>query len=261
MKKSKKINPLQGFVDTHIHTAPDTRPRLLNDIEVALDSKNEKMKAIIIKSHAESTVGRAKLASISSGFNVFGGICLNKNVGGLNSYAVKKTAEMGGKIVWLPTTSYPEISIDNDEMEDILHIIAQNKMILATGHLNVDDTFKVIDTARSFGIWKILINHPLTRVVGASIDEQIEMAKYAFLEHCFVACMEKHDNINPQIIADSIREVGYKKCIMATDFGQEHNPKPTTGMMLFVNSMIENTISEDEIFTMCSLNPSRLLFD
>jgi len=87
------------------------------------------------------------------------------------------------------------------------------------------------------------------------------MAKYAFLEHCFVSCMEKHDNINPQIIADSIREVGYKKCVMATDFGQEHNPKPTTGMMMFVNSMIENTISEDEIFTMCSLNPSKLLFD
>lgn len=259
--KKLEVNLLQGFVDTHIHTAPDIRPRLLNDLEAAIDAKNQKMKAVVIKSHAESTVDRAKLASTISGFNVFGGICLNHNVGGLNPQAVNNAAKMDGKIVWLPTTSYPHISIHDDQLEEIIQIIASTNMVLATGHLKVEDIFMVIDMARSCGVWKILINHPLTGVVGASIDEQIEMGKHAFLEHCFVACMEGHDQINPQKIADSIREVGSKRCVMATDFGQKHNPKPTTGMKIFINSMLENGISMKEIYTMCSLNPGKLLFD
>lgn len=260
MKRLEK-NLLQGFVDTHIHTAPDSRPRLLNDLEAAIDAKIEKMKALVIKSHSESTVGRAKQASTISGFNVFGGICLNRNVGGLNPYAVNSAAKMDGKIVWLPTTSYPEISLHEEKLEEIIQIISSNNMVLATGHLNVDDIFKVLDIARSWGLWKVLINHPLTGVVGASIDDQIEMGKYAFLEHCFVACMDRHDKLNPQIIADSIREVGSKRCVMATDFGQKHNPKPTRGMKIFINSMLEYGISMKEIHTMCSLNPVKLLFD
>ncbi|MDI6643654.1 MAG: DUF6282 family protein [Methanobacteriaceae archaeon] len=259
--KKLEISPLQGFVDTHIHTAPDTQPRLLNDLEAAVDAKNQKMKAVVIKSHSESTVGRAKQASTISDFTVFGGICLNHNVGGLNPVAVSNAAKMEGKMVWLPTTSYPEINIHDEQLEEIIKIVHANNMVLATGHLNVDDIFKVLDMARSWGVWKILINHPLTGVVDASVDEQIEMGKHAFLEHCFVACMERHDNLNPQKIAHAIREVGSKRCVMATDFGQKHNPKPTTGMKIFINSMLENGISMKEIHTMCSINPGKLLFD
>ena len=42
------------------------------------------MQAIIIKSHVESTAGRAKIAEIISGFKVIGGVCLNSSAGGLN---------------------------------------------------------------------------------------------------------------------------------------------------------------------------------
>ena len=74
--------------------------------------------------------------------------------------------------------------------------------------------------AKNLGIWRIIVNHPLTGVVGATIDEQVEMANYAYLEHCFVACMEMHDNLDPMIIRDSIlEEIGAKRFLMATDFG------------------------------------------
>ncbi|MEN4017114.1 MAG: DUF6282 family protein [Methanobacterium sp.] len=260
MKTMKGIK-LNGFLDTHIHTAPDIKPRILNDINAAKEAKNEGMSAIVIKSHVEPTAGRAKIAGEISNFNVIGGVCLNSGVGGLNPEAVRVTAVMGGKIVWFPTISAPKISINYENTENILNVTAENDLVLATGHLKPHDIFLLLDMAKSLNIKKIIVNHPLTRVVGASIDEQKEMAKYAYLEHCFVACMEKHDNLDPKVIADAIKEIGPKRCIMATDFGQAHNPKPTEGMKMFIDYMVKYGVKKKHINKMCIQNPSKLFID
>lgn len=249
---------IEGIIDTHIHTAPDIKPRILNDVEAAKEAKKEGMQAIVIKSHVESTAGRAKIAGEISGLKVFGGLCLNSSVGGLNPSAVKATADLGGKIIWFPTVSAGKISIDFENREDVLNIIAGNDLILATGHLKPENIFLLLDHAKSMNIKKIIINHPLTGVIGASIDEQKEMAKGAFLEHCYVACMERHDNLDPGIMADAIKEIGPKRCIMATDFGQIHNPRPVGGMKMFIDSMLKCGIKESDLYKMCIENPSKL---
>jgi predicted TIM-barrel fold metal-dependent hydrolase len=132
-------------------------------------------------------------------------------------------------------------------------------MVIATGHLKPDDIFTLLDMAKSLGIWKIIVNHPLTKVVGASLDEQVEMSANAYLEYCFVTCMERHDNLDPVLIRDSIKKIGANRCLMATDFGQIFNPRPVNGMKMFINSMIHEGISLDEINLMCKDNPHKLI--
>ena len=261
MENLKNKYLLDGVIDTHIHTSPDIKSRILNDVEAAIDAKQEKMQTIIIKSHVESTAGRAKIAELISGFKVIGGVCLNSSIGGLNPDAVKVTAELGGKIVWFPTISAPDISINYENTESILNIIAEEELVLATGHLKPYDIFLLLDYAKSLKIKKIIINHPLTGVVGATIDEQKEMSRSAYLEHCFVACMEKHDNLDPEVIADAIKEIGPERCIMATDFGQAHNPVPVEGMKMFIDSMMNQGIKEKYINEMCIHNPSKLFLN
>ncbi len=268
MKSKRKIThrefleknyPLEGFIDTHIHTSPDVKPRLKTDIQAAMSAKEERMNSIVIKSHHEPTSGRAIIASEVTGFPVYGGVVLNSSVGGLNVDAVKSAALIGGKFVWFPTSSYSSIQMDWSHVEDILHVVKENHMVIATGHLKSDDIFTVIDMAKELGIWRVIVNHPLTKVVDASLDEQVEMSKYAYLEHCFVACMEKHDNLDRVFIKDSIKKVGAERCLMATDFGQIHNPSPVTGMKMFINTMVCEGISIDEINLMCRDNPLKLL--
>jgi hypothetical protein len=259
MKTMKGIK-LNGFLDTHIHTAPDIKPRILNDINAAKEAKNEGMSAIVIKSHVEPTAGRAKIAGEISNFNVIGGVCLNLSVGGLNPEAVRVTAAIGGKIIWFPTISAPDIK-NYEKVEEILNIIADEDLVLGTGHLKPEKIFSLIDHAKSANISKIIVNHPLTGVVGASIDEQKEMSRHAYLEHCFVACMEKHDNLDPKVIADAIKEIGPKRCIMATDFGQAHNPKPIEGMKMFIDYMVKYGVKKKHINEMCIQNPSKLFID
>ncbi len=251
--------PLEGFTDTHIHTGPDVKPRLMTDVEAAVSAKEERMHSIVIKSHHEPTSGRALIASEVTRFPVYGGVALNSSVGGLNSNAVEVSALIGGRFVWFPTISYSSVLMDWSRVEDILHIVRENQMVISTGHLKPVDIFTLIDMAKSMGIWRIIVNHPLTEVVGASLDEQVEMAAHAYLEHCYVACMERHDNLDPGLIRDSIKKIGAKRCLMATDFGQIHNPWPVNGMKLFINSMLQKGVSIGDIHTMCKDNPQKLI--
>lgn len=265
MNKSEKKYPLKGFIDTHLHTAPDIQPRLINDIEAAKTALNEKMGAVVIKSHVEPTSGRARLAQQATGCKVFGGVCLNSSVGGLNVDAVKTSAAMGGKVVWLPTITRKLIDADfygnNQEvLEDIFTTIIDHDLILATGHLRVEDIFQVLDQAVSMGVEKIIINHPLTRVVGATIPEQKEMSRKAYLEHCYVACLPHHDHLDPAIMARAIKDIGAKRCIMATDLGQMHNPHPNLGFKRFIDDMLNQGISWRDIKIMCRENPYSLFF-
>jgi hypothetical protein len=264
MNSSEEIKPaeiLNGLVDTHIHTSPDVKPRLLNDYEAALDAKESGMAAIVIKSHVEPTASRAYLAHWVTGLPVVGGVTLNLNVGGLNPEAVRSMAFMGGKIVWLPTIHHREIKLKADPLDEILHLVKENNLVLATGHLNPEEIFQVLDECRSLGVEKIMINHPLTSVVGASTDEQKEMARHAYLEHCWVATMPRHDKLDPMVMVEAIKEVGAKHCILATDFGQEHNPSPVMGMQMMMAGLIKHGISWEEVTLMCRDNPKKVLFD
>jgi len=251
---------LKGFMDIHVHTGPDIRSRLLNDYEATLDAKEVGMKAVVLKSHTEPTAGRAQIAHRLTDFQVFGGVTLNLSVGGLNPEAVKSMAMMGGRVVWLPTINHTEIELKHDKLEEILQIVVEYGLVLATGHLSPDQIFQILDQARSMNIKRLIVNHPLTRVVGASLDEQKDMSRHAYLEHCWVATMPQHDGLDPVRIYEAIMEVGAKRCVLATDFGQIHNPTPVVGMMMMVEKLLDQGIPWKNIDIMCRENPEKLLF-
>ncbi|MDD1775377.1 MAG: hypothetical protein LUQ24_07585, partial [Methanobacterium sp.] len=105
---------------------------------------------------------------------------------------------------------------------------------------------------------KVMVNHPLTQVVGASLEEQKEMSRMAYLEHCYVACLPGHDQLDPERITQSIKEIGAERCIMATDLGQFQNPEPVQGFKYYIKQVMEFGISWKEIFQMCHTNPYQL---
>lgn len=250
---------ISGFIDTHLHTSPDPRPRIVSDVEAGEQAREEGMEALVIKSHLEPTAGRAQMASQITGFKIIGGVTLNLSVGGLNAQTVEASALYGGKMVWLPTIHQPEMELEEEKLEEVLHMVRDYDLVLGTGHLPPEDIFQVLDLARSLRVNRLVVNHPLTRVVGATLDEQKEMSRQAYLEHCYVACMPLHDGLEPEKIAEAIQEVGPERCIMATDFGQYHNPTPVVGLQMFVSEMLEQRILLEDIQRMCRDNPAELM--
>src|SRR6267143_1833017 len=98
---------LSGAVDIHVHSDPDDRPRSIDAIDVAKLARSRGMRAIVLKNHYDPTASLAYIVRKEvPGLEVFGGIDLDLQVGGINPAAVENMARVKGgwgRIVWMPT--------------------------------------------------------------------------------------------------------------------------------------------------------------
>ena len=101
------VSPIAGAIDFHVHSSPDVFGRSLTDVEVALLAKRHGMRALVYKNHVTSTADRAFLVMQQvPGIEAFGGVALNRAVGGINPDAVEWMLRMEGgrgRVVWLPS--------------------------------------------------------------------------------------------------------------------------------------------------------------
>ena len=283
-------NMVKGAIDYHIHGGPDIFPRLLNDIEIARRAHDADMRAVLLKSHSECTAARAALASYATGFSVYGGIALNHSVGGLNPDAVRVAAKMGAKQVWMPTIHAKHYlgAMDNvpmfakqlkggnvkgislldddgtlkDSVKEIIDIIAETGIVLATGHISFEEAMILTDGAKKGGVRKIVVTHPTSPMEHYTIDQMKEALSRgaSMLEHVVNDTTHQMKNPIPStVISDAIKATGAAHTIMSTDSGQVINPAPVISLENFICMMLEDGISEQEIRVMTRDNPAEML--
>ena len=273
---------LHGSIDMHGHYGPLPLPRVeprfdaLRGAQMACEAG---MRAIVLKTHAYSTAPLAYIVSqVVPNITVFGGICLNKEAGGLNPSIVETSAKLGAKIIWMPTTSSNYNIKDKTNIEggisildgkgkllpvvrEILDIAKRYEMVVATGHISVSAAFVLMDEARNMGLWRLVATHALGIDPGEyfSLEEQCKIAdKGAFIEHCFYLAMPEFRR-DPKVMVEAIRTVGAERCILSTDLGQIYNPAPAEGMRMMIGYMLKYGLNEKEIELMVKTNPAKLL--
>jgi hypothetical protein len=102
--------------------------------------------------------------------------------------------------------------------------------------------------------------HPFSRSVGASIDDQKEVAKRGgYIEHCFITTMPMHQRLELSEIVEAIQEVGPSQTVLTTDAIQTWNPPPPELMRMYVASLLQLKVEEDAIKTMIQENPGKIL--
>ncbi|MGQ4648427.1 DUF6282 family protein [Lyngbya aestuarii] len=283
-------NLIEGAIEFHVHSAPDVTSRSLDDFELAERANQAGMRAIVLKNHVTNTADRAVLVhKIVPDIEVFGGVVLNRAVGGINLQAVEAMYGLGkgyGKVVWLPT-------IDADyhlkvfhkpgtgikvapagkilpEMDAVLQFIAQKNLILETGHISPEEVILVIQRAKELGVKKIVVTHAMADVPGLSLESMQECAALgAFLELVFVnnlmgkdSVIAAHRNwhrVSIKQMVEAIRAIGAEHFILSTDLGRQFDPLPADGYQLFVEELIKQGISQQEIDLMSKDNPAQLL--
>jgi len=268
---------LSGVIDLHIHTQPDVQPRLLDDIQAARQAKEAGMKAILIKSHVSLTSDRATIAEhVVGGIKVYGGLTLNQAVGGLNPDAVNAAIQMGARVIWMPTRSARHIyqragkegglSIFHEDssimpaVHIILEQIKQADIMLASGHLSIEETVALVRLAKSKNLQKIVITHPEAAFIDMPVPVQQELSNPGvYFERCFVDTTTlMHQTTTVEAIGLHIRQVGVESTVLSTDLGQIGNPTPVEGMRAYLNSLMEFGFSKKEITLMASQNPAYL---
>jgi len=277
---------LEGAVEIHVHGAPDVIPRKMSDYELAQEATKAHMKGLVLKCHHALTSDRASLLRRwFPDLEIFGGIVLNNaSTGGFNPVAVEAALKLGSKIIWMPTLSArnskiakgqtlvrsPEekvfdhpLSILDDrdqilpDVHTILELIARSGAILATGHLSFGESRILIKEAIGKGVKRIVVNHPESRLIRMSVDEQMGLRREGvYFERCYVSHLL---GIPFEAIDEAIKHVGVETTILATDLGQVNNPSPVDGLGRYLARLLQNGISEKDLATMVKTNPAEVL--
>lgn len=280
---------LEGVIDFHVHSGPDSFTRSILDFEVARIAKREGMRALVFKNHFTMTADRAVLAEKISGQLCFGGIVLNRAVGGLNAAAVEKMLTFSGeraKVVWLPTfdaenhvrrfgDDRPFVRVVKDgqpvpELMPIFDLCATHDLVLCTGHSSAEECLLLIAAARKAGVERILVTHAMADPIRMTLDQlkiatglgaKIECVWLTNLQgpKSHLPGMRNWKHVSTADYAKTIREVGVAHFVLASDLGQYLNPIHTDGLKAFILGLKDAGFTDDEIATMTRKTPAWLL--
>ncbi len=271
---------LEGALDIHVHIAPDAKvARRGSAIDVARQALQMGMGGMVLKSHEYPTHPVAYTASQAvPGITLIGGVTLNMEVGGLNPMAVKNTAMMGGRVVWMPTFSARSdrqrrglnggIYILDDqgrlapEVFAILELVRSHDMVLATGHLSTEESLALVSQAQDLGIRRVLVTHATTMADwnGMTVEDMKNLAAMgAYIEHCLHAIMPLSNRLDPKDLVEAILAIGPENCIVSSDFGQDFHPMPAEGLRMGIATLLQAGMDEVEVGMLVKDNPSRLM--
>ena len=267
---------LDGVVDLHVHTGPDSRPRSVTDVEAARLARDAGLRAILLKNHFTMTADRAALAMEHvDGIEIYGGLVLNRAVGGINPEAVRQMVQFSGgrgRVVWLPTfdAEYyvtaaggtgPFVSVMADgapvpAVLEVFSLVAEHDLTLAMGHSSPGEVLRLIPEARRRGVRRILVTHVFGQ--DATREQMREMAALdALMEIDWLAVLSGQLAIEDYTSA--ILEIGADRFVMSSDLGQADTPLHADGLRAYVRAMRGAGITQDQIDVMARHNPARLL--
>lgn len=272
--------PLDGVIDIHVHTAPDSVARSIDAIDLARLAESRGMRAIVLKNHYAPTASDAYLVQkVVPGIQVFGGIDLNLSVGGMNPIAVEKmalTTGHHGRLVWMATydtyaqvmkakESRPYVAVSRNgellpETKAVIAMIVKYNLVMATGHNSAEDDLLLLQEARKQGVKQMVVTHAMLSPISMTIPQMQQAAKLgAYIEFVYNGLVGGSPQFGFTDYAKAIRAIGVDHCILSSDMGQPANPLHPDGLLLLFDGLRKQGLSQADIDQMSKVNPARLL--
>ena len=269
---------VEGLVDFHIHSAPSIVPRHSADPETLDVARSLGVRTFVLKAHEGSSADRAQLL----GPEVVGGVVLNSTVGGANPDAVEVAAQLGARVVWLPTISSPAHKAANErpelqahagitfravpvvedgalrpEWHDVLDVVARHGMVLCSGHVTIDEAIVVLTEARRRGVDRLVVNHPGLGFLGWR-DEHVEPLRSlgAHLEVGVLADILAGDSGTTTARLADVADPSL--FVFGSDLGHAHYPPLAEGMVPWLHD-VASLLGESMLERVAVTNARELL--
>lgn len=272
--------------DLHVHTAPDVVARYGDDIEVLRMYERAGFTGCVLKSHYDTTAGRALAAANGLRLKVYGGLSLNQQAGGLNPAAVAAALAIGARVIWMPTadahtqqtaglprlchakpqletTTYAIPPVDwttESSVRQILELVAAYDAVLATGHLSTAEVGWLVPLARTLGVRRLLLTHPSYTVPAMSASDAAELtAQHAAYAEVTSVQLWHQPGCDAEQLATFVRTVGYDGIVLSSDAGQPDSPPPPEALHRLIDALVHEGLDRSALLACASETPERLV--
>lgn len=282
---------LNNAIDTHTHGGSDPFERLMMEDDIALDYTEAGMRAMVVKTWytpsasrnalVQRTVDRYAAERGLTPIKCFGGVTLNYSVGGLNPAAVKACLGFPGmKYVWMPMVdSYHHRRVVYDDwsghgihlldesgkvvppLVEILKIVADSDLVLASGHYPYEDTARLIEEASRQGVQRIEIIHPAHIHSKHTIEQmklQVERGAKLMLSGLGAMAFPLHET-GPLYASQVVKKVGPQNLVYGSDLGQLQNLPHAVMNRWMVKLLYAYGCTKQELVQVFQTTPARLL--
>ena len=258
---------LVGSFDLHVHAGPEPgKQRRMDALDTGRHAHEAEMSGFVLKAHTYPTAPLAQaLNRIYPGLRATGAIVLNSQVGGINPDAVEASADLGARVVWMPTESAGDLPVADQsgnlsqQVHEVLDIVQSHDMVLASGHISLADTLALFKEARARGIGRMIATHPSEIASTEEIREIVSLGAYA--EFTFRSCMPSDSAVALKEMVAAVRTVGIGRCVVTTDFGLWMDPPPAEGMRIAIANLLNAGLTPEEVSTLVKANPLQLIGD
>ena len=286
---------VHGAIDLHVHVDQEFSADLFRKVQPEWEwlprAEAAGVRAVVLKSHLWPTTAVVPyLKQLYDGpVEVIPSISLNQMVGGIDPWAVEAAAQMGARVVFMPTwgaeadrlhggfhsrldASFEEFDpmrlsrltmVDDTgkltpAAHEVLRVCAEKELVLGTGHCGWQETLVLCREAKSIGFEKIIFNHPLSASVQASRESIVEAAAMgATVEFCWPNIAP--GRASPADVVGLVQLIGASRVVLSSDFFGGNNPPPSDLLRLFLGTLLDAGLSPQDIKTATVDNPAALL--
>jgi len=272
---------LTGAIDLHAHHGPDAYDRQWDAFEVVRLAKERGMRAVVLKNHWTETAGLAWLVRKygTQGIDVFGSVSLDAPVGGVNPMAVRYMADVEGnlgRIVWMPThdsehevnyykETRPKVIVSRGgklipEVLEVLDLIKERNLTLATGHVTPAEVLMILREARNRGITRIIVTHPMLgpQFTYMSLEEMREAVELGGAIEITAGALYRDGEAKNKAIA-VIKALGTENVFVGSDSGLVGTPNHPDALAMAIKSLRAAGFSERDLNRMFKETPARLI--
>ncbi len=291
MKKEAEITSdplLKGVCDIHIHAAPDTRARLIDELSFARDCRKAGYRSVLFKSNDWSCHDRMFLIrEVLPDFKVFGSFCMNFCCGDrVNVYAAEQAVKTTGnfcRCIWLPTQasdyqrrtfrlSRKGIPVLDEkgrvlpEVARVMEICSEADIILASGHSAPEESLVLAAKAKEIGLKKFVITHAnsgIWKMTHDQIRRAIDLG--AWIEYSCITNYWGPGTGLPDFVRmgsdefSAFAKINPERSFITTDLGQVGMPHPIQGMRTCIRELLNAGIPQKSIDLMVRSNPAHLI--
>lgn len=278
---------LKGAIDIHVHVGY----RAHNPLALAKYATQAGMRALVFKmpdtpsaeiarftgQYLETWAEEQGLVPVSC----FGGVVLNSFLGGVNLELVKKTVQAGGRALWLATQtsanhlarikglSWEKAKKDGGyilegsrlaaPVKELLRYAADHSLFLSCGHASKKEIDALAEEAAAIGFTKLVVDHPLSSVMGLSEDEVCELVRAGVQMNFTYFEISPVEAVEVKQMVQIINRMGPDAFTLSSDVSLPIFPDPVQSLRMISWWMRFYGLADEWIEKMIRDNPCRLL--
>jgi hypothetical protein len=144
-------------------------------------------------------------------------------------------------------------------VREIVRICADRNVALFFGHATHKEIYKLAEEVEKIGLKRAVIDHPFSPFLNVSPQMMKELAPVGILFNFTWDELSPLLGVDPQIMYNTIRDVGVQHFTLSSDAGEPLFPDSVEAMRLVRGYMEAFGLNEDELYTVCTRNPAKVV--